>query len=341
MDILIVKTSSLGDIVHSFPVVAYLKRRFPECNIDWVVEEPFSELLLAHPDIRRVIACNTKQWRKNLFQMSAWKDFLKFRKDLQREDYDLIVDLQGNSKSGLMTFLSIGDIKLGYGFKAVPEWPNLLVTNRKVNPFQQENIREEYLSIVKGFFNDKSSSFEEGPVTLRTSESNQLRIGKILSHKKLDNRQRVMVCPGANWVSKQVPVDLLKGVLTKIADERPTAFLFLWGTEDEYKKAISLYDAFSQTSVVLEKLSLPVLQSLMARMDLVVAMDSLPLHLAGTTGVPTMSFFGPSMAKRYKPMGDRHVAYQGGCPYGKSFNSRCPILRSCHKPLCISDLQQR
>jgi heptosyltransferase-1 len=76
----------------------------------------------------------------------------------------------------------------------------------------------------------------------------------------------------------------------------------------------------------------------MDSVDLVVAMDSLPLHLAGTTKVKTFSVFGASLASKFKPAGKKHLTLQGHCPYGRVFEKRCPILRTCPTGACIRSL---
>jgi heptosyltransferase-1 len=67
-------------------------------------------------------------------------------------------------------------------------------------------------------------------------------------------------------------------------------------------------------------------------------MDSATLHLCGTTSTPSFSLFGPSSASIYKPLGEHHVAFQGSCPYGRTFVKRCPILRTCKTGACMKDL---
>ena len=76
----------------------------------------------------------------------------------------------------------------------------------------------------------------------------------------------------------------------------------------------------------------------MAEMDLVLAVDSLTLHLAGTTSTKTFSVFGPSAAE-YQPEGERHQTYQGKCPYGRLFEKRCPVLRTCSTGACTRGIE--
>ena len=76
MRILIVKMSSLGDIIHAFPVLQYLKQCHPQCEIDWVVEQPFAELVQAHPLVNRIICIETKKWRSQLLKRATLQEIV-------------------------------------------------------------------------------------------------------------------------------------------------------------------------------------------------------------------------------------------------------------------------
>ncbi|SCA63497.1 hypothetical protein SCG7086_AS_00250 [Chlamydiales bacterium SCGC AG-110-P3] len=102
--------------------------------------------------------------------------------------------------------------------------------------------------------------------------------------------------------------------------------------------ALKLKEQTPERIRILPRLSLPVLQAVMNRVRLVIAMDSLPLHLAGTTSTPTFSVFGASSMQKYKPLGGIHHGLQGECPYNVSFEKRCARLRSCKTGACIRSL---
>ncbi len=323
---LIVKTSSLGDIIHSFPVVSYLAHKFPECPIDWLVEEPFAELVESHPLIDRAIKVNTKHWRRSPLSKQTFREFRTFRSSLRENDYDLIVDLQGNIKSGLLSRAAKGKIRLGFGLKTAAERPNILFTNRRLNPPPGFNIRDDYLNLVKRYFND-DEPFADSGIVLNSAASPQNFIKP--------DRPNYLVCPGSRWINKQLPAKTLAEFLVKIQESTGCHLLFSWGSEQEKELA---QNAAPAGSAIIPRLSLPELQNLMAQVDLVIAMDSLPLHLAGTTNTPTYSLFGPSSAQKYRPIGARHRSFQGPCPYNVSFEKRCPKLRSCQTGACIREV---
>jgi heptosyltransferase I len=103
MRILLVKTSSLGDVVHNLPVVTDLVRRFPDAVIDWVVEESFADIPRLHPGVRRVIPVAMRRWRRSLWSPAVWRQIGDFRRELQQDGYDVVLDTQGLLKSALIT----------------------------------------------------------------------------------------------------------------------------------------------------------------------------------------------------------------------------------------------
>ncbi len=100
--ILLVKTSSLGDVIHNLPVVSDIVRHFPDAQIDWLVEESFAALPLLHPHVRKVIPVAVRRWRRNLFHASTWHEMGAFRRSVAAQTYDRIIDTQGLLKSALL-----------------------------------------------------------------------------------------------------------------------------------------------------------------------------------------------------------------------------------------------
>ncbi len=106
MKILIVKLSSLGDVVHAMPAVQDIARAFPEAQIDWVVERGFAPLARRCKGVHRVIACELRRWRKDPLSAKTRREWRAFRSELQQERYDAVIDLQGLSKSALVSWLA-------------------------------------------------------------------------------------------------------------------------------------------------------------------------------------------------------------------------------------------
>ncbi|MDP1647574.1 MAG: lipopolysaccharide heptosyltransferase I [Rubrivivax sp.] len=101
MRLLIVKTSSMGDVVHATPVVADIQRHQPGAVIDWLVEAPFAAIPQLHPGVRRVLPMAWRKWRGRMFSAATWRAMRALRDDLRDQRYDLVLDLQGLVKSAL------------------------------------------------------------------------------------------------------------------------------------------------------------------------------------------------------------------------------------------------
>jgi heptosyltransferase I len=99
LNILIVRVSSLGDVVHNMPMVSDIRRHYPDANIDWVVEEGYTELVRMNPDVRRIIPIALRRWRKNLLSAAVRAEIANFRRQLKLDAYDIVFDTQGLLKT--------------------------------------------------------------------------------------------------------------------------------------------------------------------------------------------------------------------------------------------------
>ena len=132
MKILIVKLSSLGDVVHAMPAVQDIRRALPDARIDWVVERGFAPLVQRCAGVERVIPCEIRRWRKRPFARETREAWRAFRAELQAQAYDAVIDLQGLGKSALVAWLArlapggqrhaLGNRTEGSGYEAPTRW---------------------------------------------------------------------------------------------------------------------------------------------------------------------------------------------------------------------------
>ena len=113
MRILLVKTSSLGDVIHNLPVVSDIRRQLPNATVDWCVEENFAAIPRLHPGVERIIPVAVRRWRKALFEAATWREIGAFRSSLKAASYDLVLDTQGLLKSALIARQANGPVS-GY-----------------------------------------------------------------------------------------------------------------------------------------------------------------------------------------------------------------------------------
>jgi heptosyltransferase I len=130
--ILLVKLSSLGDVVHALPVVQDIHAALPDAQVDWVVEQSFAPLLALHAGVHRVITCQLRRWRKSPLAAATRQQWRAFRAQLQQEAYDAVIDLQGLTKSALVARLArlapagrryaLANQTEGSGYEAPTRW---------------------------------------------------------------------------------------------------------------------------------------------------------------------------------------------------------------------------
>lgn len=327
---LIVKTSAIGDVIQTFHIVDHLKTLYPKCTVDWVVEKGIAPLLKAHPLIDQVLEVETKIWRKSLIKHRS--EILAFTKELRKKKYDALFDLQGNTKSGIITLLARAKKKVGYDWDTVKEKPNYFVTNVHVS-VKETNVRRRYSALLENFFGVKEIA-EAKELNLKLTSEEEKR----LKHFELLPYPRLMICFGSNWENKKLSFETLKGFLQLIDQTHCPSFIFIYGNESERKVAEALEREFSGRGQAIGDMSLPLWQNSMYLVDGMITMDSASLHLCGTTSTPSFSLFGPSSAQAYQPLGPMHHSFQGSCPYGQTFTTRCKNLRTCKTGACLKEV---
>ncbi len=320
---LIVKTSAIGDVVQSFPVLEYLRSKFPQAKIDWVVEEAIAPLLRAHPLLDEVIPIQSKAWSRSLLSSKTRTEFNAFMKSLRSTEYDYLFDLQGNTKV-------FHPDRAGPGQDEGGLWVGL--REGKIEPLRHRGAFQLPLLVQcppeisrtrsELFSGSRALSIERG-----TPQADRRREDAACTHDGWASalkRPRWMVCIGSRWVNKRIEESTMLSFLRRIADHCDPSFLFIYGNEEEQRSAEQFAASFKEDSLPVGALSLPLWQALMWEMDGVIAVDSAALHLCGTTETPSFSVFGPTSAAYFKPTEERHFALQGPCPYGKD----CPSLPS-------------
>lgn len=118
--ILLIKTSSMGDVIHNLPVASDIVSHFPDAEIDWVVEENFADIPSMHPGIRKVFPVAIRRWRNSLLSSRTREEFALFRKALGAEEYDMVIDTQGLLKSAILTRFAHGT-RCGFDRKSARE----------------------------------------------------------------------------------------------------------------------------------------------------------------------------------------------------------------------------
>jgi heptosyltransferase-1 len=326
MRILIVKISALGDVVHALPVLAYIKSAYPEAKIDWLVEEGFAPLLEGHSLLRKVHRLGLKRWRREGLRavLSGIKATLT---DLRHERYDIVLDLQGNCKSGLFTWLCGAPRRYGFSRSGVREWPNLLATNHKVPLTSADHhISDRSLAVVREAFPAGSVRPLAGPMDV--SPKARAAVDKQLTELGLNGRSLVVFQYGTTWDTKLWPLDCWQELAQQLCREDQLRPVLIWGNDAELQAAESISRATGGQAVVWPRGTLQELAALLERADLVIGGDTGPIHIAAALETPTVSIFRVTDASRNGPRGSLHIRLQS------------PMLCSpCLKKECAQDTE--
>lgn len=339
--ILIIKASSLGDIVQTFDVLSYIKWVLPDATIDWVVEEPFSKLVSCHPYVHCTFLISTRKWRQGWLSWSTLKELWSVRKKIRRIKYDYVFDFQANVKSSFVLWFSKAKIKIGFQLPHVSDGVNVLFTHKRYPIESGISKRAKYLSLVKQVFYTSKKKFVPDYPLLLLTPMEQKKKALYISHWKKNPLKKVMISWGSQWENKKMSPLAIHHFLNLLKNDRRFHVVLIWGNEKERDLVEKLNTEASHAFEVLPKVSLPLLQNLMKEMDFVISVDSLALHLSATTCVPTLGIFGPSSAQQFMPEEENHFSIQGKCPYRKYLvaeKARCNYLRTCPTGLCMKQI---
>ena len=277
MRILLVKTSSLGDVIHNLPVVSDLRRSFPDARIDWCVEEAFADIPRLHPDVGDIVPVAVRRWRTALGQAATWSEISRFRARLARVNYDAIVDTQGLFKSALIARQARGR-RCGYAAEVVREplaarlYDSTFVIPRNVHAVERNRwLAAAALDYPVDLPLAYGITAPAADFPWLTGERHALLLTATSRDDKLWDE--------ANWVT--VGRELMARGLTPVLPS---------GSARERTRAERLTSLISG-AIVAPPLSLRELAALAGRSVLAIGVDTGLVHLASALGVPTIALY--------------------------------------------------
>jgi heptosyltransferase I len=333
MRILIVKISAMGDVLHALPVLDYLKQASPGCEIDWVVEETFVNLLSGNPLISRLHIVNFKKWKQKPFSPATLKEILAARNGLADRDFDLVIDIQGNIKSGLVTWLSGCRRRVGFCRADAQESLNTLFINRKIalRP-DDRHITDQYLRIASATFDLDFSDLELHSDVCTRSEDNQAAEDLLKRYRQ--DGPVILIHTGTTWQTKfwyeSGWIELGRSISATFPG---SVLLFSWGNDSERSAAERISVAVGGQAVMLEKLTIMRLAALVKKVNLVMGGDTGIVHLAAAAGTPTVSYYRSSNGLRSGPRGERHAVIQAPMACACCFRTRCDKDQQCRESI--------
>ena len=281
MRVLILKISSLGDVIHTLPALSDAQEAIPGIQFDWIVEEAFNEIPTWHPAVNKVITIAHRRWRKNLLQTLFSSEFKNFIQEIRSENYDLIIDAQGQLlKNTWLAYLAKGR-RVGLDWQSVREPVASLFYQQKINSPKGQHAVER----LRQLFAEALSY----PVPASLGHYNINREQRF--HTRIDPK-RLMFLHGTSWITKEWPVIYWEQLIELAAKDGYTVRM-TWGNPEEKARAETL--AKNQPHVsVLDKLDLQGIGTELATCGGVIAVDTGLCHLSAALNIPTLSLYGPT-----------------------------------------------
>jgi heptosyltransferase-1 len=327
--VLIVRTSALGDVAHVLPALEALRQLYPGASIDWLVEPAGSQLLSAHPSIRRLFVLDRPRLKREWRRLWSWPGLLggllRLIGELRRERFDLVVDFQCNVRSGLAVLLSGGRLRAGFARSDCPEWGGRLFTNHKAPPCPRGVHKAE-----KNLWLVRSLGWRGGEARPAIAiPPPHLSWARTVMDSLEGSGPAVVLHPAVSRFGeiKRWAPDRFRALADLLRAELDARVLITWGPGER-----GLAEAVGRPTVSPPIESALHLAALAAAADALVAADTGVLHIAAALGTPTVGLYGPKDDRVYGPY-PRH---------GRTKVVRSPApcspcrLRRCEHRICMS-----
>lgn len=278
--VLLVKTSSLGDVVHNLPVVSDIVRHRPDTHVDWVVEEGIAEIPALHPGVRRVIPVALRRWRRRWFTAAIWREIAALVRTLRAERYDVVLDTQGLLKSAVIATLARGPTA-GQNWRSARE-PLAALFYRHAFAVARDRhavTRNRELAASALRYELETSELDYGiQVTANAQAPTRLPARyAVCLHGTARAAKR---WPRAHWIG-----------LCRLLADRDLVPLFSWGNVTEYDEARAIAESAPGADVFDTRLSLHELPAILNKAELVVGVDTGLMHLAVALDRPTVAIY--------------------------------------------------
>lgn len=314
--ILIIRLSSIGDIIHCTPVARSLKGMWPDCKVTWLVGQVAADLIKENPHIDEVIIWSREKFEQYLREfkfLQAWEMWQELRKNLVGKYFDAVLDIQGLFLTGMISSLVHTERRIGMrGTKEI----NWLFMTERGKPLGR-HITQKYLGVLTclGIENVDSRM-----CLVVTNEARQFATS-FLQNQGVKGEKIAILIVGTTWQAKNWPVVFFEKLIILLSGNFKIilcggAAEVTAGQEIEQQISIPVINAIGVTRLL-------EMAAIMEKASVVIAGDTGPLHMAAALGIPTVGLFGPTDPTIYAPQGQEQesLTSQLSCSY-------------CHKKHC-------
>lgn len=328
MKILIVKLSSLGDVIHTLAAITDAKNQLPDLQIDWLVDSNFSDIPNLHPGIRQVFSAPLRTLKKNIFCMATWGKIRALIHQIRKEQYDLIIDAQGLLKSAIFSRIARGKT-IGFDAKSSRESAVSSCYHQKVfiprSLHAVTRLRQLFARALQ--YPEPNTKPEFG---IRDS---LLKFG-LNSHEK-----HVFFLHGTTWDSKRYPAAYWKQ-LAEYFHSKNIKIKMTYG--NEFEKQFVLDFQKEIPIEIIKKNSLKEIAEIFLSAQVVVGVDTGLAHLSAALGTPTAVLYGSTHSQLTGVLGDQSISLSANFSCSPCLKRTCSYLgNSIEKPACYDSISPK
>ena len=331
-NIMVVKLSAIGDVIHALPVSYALKETFPEARVTWVVEPPAYELLTDNPYIDEIILFEKKKF-KSLGGFLT--NFGPFKRRLQQNQYDAALDLQGLFKSAAIAYLSKAPVRLGTcNMRECSD----RVSRPVIGPHAQGHIVERYLDAAR----ELGCRVDKVVFPMNVTARDEDLAARIMQQAGADiGNPYVVLAVGANWPNKRWPTKYFAALSDWLYSQKLIPVVIGGGVLDASLAAEIEAAAEIPPVNLVGRTSLKQLAHIIRHARLTLGGDTGPVHLSAGIGTKTVMVMGPTDANRNGPYGqlDNAIEADWDCKY--CWKRACPKGRECLARISVEQVKEK
>jgi lipopolysaccharide heptosyltransferase II len=314
LNILILKPSSLGDVVQALPVLRLLKQHYPQSEIFWWIDSNLAPLLEHDRDLHGIFHFKRKRWSSPL----RWNEMFRSIREMREKKFDLVIDLQGLARSGTFAWLANGNLTIGVEDRR--EGASGFYDIAVPRPSPKTHAVDWYLAVLKALEIPVHKNFEWLPARAEI----QCAVKKIAGA----NSRWIAINPGARWANKRWPAEYFAQLVRQLAAKNTDArFVVLGGKEDRIIADIISNAAPDRCLNLAGKTSLPELVEWIRHSEFIVTNDTGPMHIAAALGKPVFALFGPTDPRRTGPYGQIQNVLRISLPCSPCMKDFCTYAR--------------
>ncbi|MDQ2993455.1 MAG: lipopolysaccharide heptosyltransferase I [Pseudomonadota bacterium] len=327
MRVLIVKTSSMGDLIHLLPALTDAARAIPDIQFDWVVESAFQEVPRWHERVDHIIPMSWRRWRKAPFSAESRQEWRAFKEQLHARHYDKVIDAQGLLKSALFAWQAKGE-RWGLNFRSAWEPLASLFYQQRVAVDADQHAVVRMRKLLAGClgyaYSDSTPDYGILPTAFAPYP------GEVPA-------KTVMFIHGTTWDSKTWPLTYWQQ-LRDLATGAGFAVLLPWGNAEEHERAKTIAGD-DQRVTVLPKLPLSQIGALLQRVSGAVSVDTGLGHLCAALALPNVSLYGPTDPAMTGALGANQVHLAAKFSCAPCLKERCSFTDATTvTPACFATL---